>query len=79
MQVGRWVGTALYTALDIIGTPRGVVHVDGGAIISEVSEVSQGLMWNVVNAVDEVGRSSHLVDECFPGGGITEASGKVHY
>ena len=79
MQVGRWVGTALYTALDTLSTPRGVIHVDGGAIVSEVLEVSPGLVWNVVNVVGEVGRSSHLIYECFPGGGITEVSGEVRY
>ena len=75
VQVGRWVGTTLYTALDTHSTSRGVVHVDGGTIILEGSEVSLGLVWNVVNVIGKVGRPAHVVYECFPGGSITKASG----
>ena len=75
VQVGRRVGAMFDTALDMLGCPRGVIHVHHGTIVSEGLEISAGMVRDVVDVIGQVGWSSHLVYKLFPGDGIMEAVG----
>ena len=54
VQVGRRVGAAFDTALDMLSCPRGVIHVHRGAIISEGLERSVGMVRYVVDVISQV-------------------------
>ena len=71
------MGATFDTALDAVGSPRGIVHVDCGAMVLKSLQVGAGLVWNGMDVISKVGRTSHLVDKALPGGGSTKVSRQV--